>query len=118
MFHANQVQQQPGFFLHVNVAELAALAAHGVEQVTELDRTANGTQVRLVVDGALAATIVSIDGAQAGLEVLQLPQPPDTVDHGVVEVEGRVSGRGVDVLVEEEPKKLAKHAPEQIKTQR
>lgn len=89
--------------LQVDVAERTIEGAH---EVLDLLLLASPAVLDVVVKGGVGTggdvqegvcahqrkvAVHALGGAQ------HLPDPPDTVDHGVVKVEGRVAGRGVDI---------------------
>ena len=86
--------------LHVDVTEWST--AHLVVQLTKGTRFGSPLEVN---HGLLRVFIChprrsnARDGLEAGLGVLHLPQPPQAVEGGVVHPEGRVSGRGIEVLL-------------------
>lgn len=105
-YHLSEVYPSPLLrgHLNVNVAEITTLATHCIHQLSKNSRLARKAQVDFILKRALSVA-TSADSAansgESGVEVLELPDPPDAVNHGVVEVEDRVAGGGEDVLTKD-----------------
>lgn len=90
--------------LLIHIAEFTALPSKSIKQLPERNRRCVNTEVIKVIQGPIVTGRVIVNGERSrdGIlprcQVLNLPDPPDTVDHAVVEEEGRVARGGKEVL--------------------
>lgn len=79
--------------LSVNVAQLSIKTTHGVEKVTNLNTATVDSKINKISQCSWLSRllILASNSVQTSLKILQLPQPVDAVDHGMVKVECGVS---------------------------
>lgn len=91
------------YFLQVDIAEWSGKCAH---QILDLSLRSNPTNIDIVIKCSLSTgrhveeSVCALHGILAVntlLGVKHLPDPPDTVNHGVVQVESRITGRSEDI---------------------
>lgn len=80
---------------------------NSAQQIANFGRSSTSVEeVDIVVQGGVGAGRRVEEGVRAGdggvaedalFGVKHLPDPPDTIEHGMVQVEGGISGRGEDV---------------------
>jgi hypothetical protein len=89
--------------IHLRI-DVTERPSKGVASITDSDRgRTNKSSIDSIIEGGVAAGrgVINSDGSTdsvlAVLDVQVLPRPPGAVDHGVVEVESRVTGRSEEI---------------------
>jgi len=89
----------------IYVTEVTSLPTHRRQQVSQPNSFTINAQICGVIQCAIPArrVIIECDSSRnnvlSHLEVLQLPDPPNTIDHAVMEIEGRIARGSVEVLM-------------------